>query len=210
MNFRYVVIEGPIGVGKTFLAKKLASLWGMAPLLEDTEANPFLSRFFQNRRQYAFATQISFLSQRGDYARELLNYNGFETPQIADFMFDRDSLWSDLILDPDELLLYSRLRPLLLPEYPLPDLVIYLQASPSVLAERIARRNLPEQHDFPEGLLTDLVERYHRFFHRYDAAPVMSINTDQLDLVDSQADLELVLDWIKEMRGQRSHFNPSF
>jgi len=208
-HLRYVVVEGPIGSGKSALAHRLAAYWGVQLLAEDPAANPFLSRFYRNVAAHGLATQLSFLLQRADMARGMLQGDALASPLVADFLFEKDALFAKVNLGEDELQLYQRLAQQLLPRYPVPDLVIYLQASEPVLLERSAARAQELEHSFPEGYLKRVHAAYSEFFHQYEAAPLLIVNTDHLNLVDGSEDFELLLRCISEMRGQRSYFNKS-
>jgi len=208
-HLRYVVVEGPIGAGKSSLAKRLAAHWNGQLLAEEPDANPFLPRFYRNMTHHALATQLAFLVQRADKAQALL---GGELPGpvvVSDFLFEKDALFASLNLDEEEQALYRRLAVNLMPEHPVPDLVICLQASEPVLLERVAQRAAEYEMNFPEGYLKRIHAGYSEFFHQYDAAPMLIVNTDHLNLVDGNEDFELLLRCIAEMRGQRSYFNKS-
>ncbi|OWY38608.1 deoxynucleoside kinase [Xenophilus sp. AP218F] len=208
-QLRYVVVEGPIGSGKSSLAKRLSEYWGVRLQAEDPAANPFLPRFYRNMPAHALSTQLSFLLQRSDMARQLLGGELQEGPLVSDFLFEKDALFARINLDEQEQALYQRLARLALPEYPVPDLVIYLQASEDNLLQRVAARALDYEVNFPEGYLKRVHGAYSEFFHQYEAAPLLIVNTDHLNLVDGDADFELLIRCISEMRGQRSYFNKS-
>lgn len=207
-HLRYVAIEGLVGTGKTTLAKRLAAHWKADLLLESPESNPFLPRFYQNMRHYAFTAQVRFLLERAEHCRRLLS-GEMATPVVADYLFDKDALFARLNLDDDEMPLYRALQQKFLPEHPLPDLVIMLQASPEVAARRIAARGNAYEFNFPDGYLRRLETVYNDFFHHYDAAPVLAVNTDNLNLAESDEDFEWLLRCIADMRGTRSYFNKS-
>ena len=209
-QLRYVVVEGPIGAGKSALARRLANYWGVSLLAEDPAANPFLTRFYRNPQQHGLATQLSFLLQRADLAVEMQDGPLRTAPLVSDFLFEKDALFARVNLDEQEHALYRRLTGSLLPAFPVPDLVIYLQASEDVLLSRVASRAKDaESAAFPEGYLKRVHAAYSEFFHGYDAAPLLIVNTDHLNLVDGSDDFELLLRCISEMRGQRSYFNKS-
>lgn len=211
MNYRYIAIEGPHGAGKTALAQKLAERYQMSLLLEDSQQNPFLTGLYQNRRHYALPYQLHLLLQRGVCASELTAQVESETfiPRIADFAFNREVFLPQVMLEEPEWLLYRALQQKVMPVHPVPDLMIYLQASPERLAKRIAQRALPHERDFPDGYLKAVVTAYSEYFHSYDAAALMIVNTDNIDFVANPDDFELLLARIQEMRGPRSYFNKS-
>ncbi|MBI3143785.1 MAG: deoxynucleoside kinase [Pseudogulbenkiania sp.] len=208
-QLRYVVVEGPIGAGKSALARRLADYWGVSLLAEDPAANPFLGRFYRNPQQHGLATQLSFLLQRADLAVEMQAGPLSAAPLVSDFLFEKDALFARVNLETPEYALYQRLTERLLPVFPVPDLVIYLQASEDVLLSRVASRAKETESAFPEGYLKRVHAAYSEFFHGYDAAPLLIVNTDHLNLVDDSDDFELLLRCISEMRGQRSYFNKS-
>jgi deoxyadenosine/deoxycytidine kinase len=206
---RYVVVEGPIAAGKSTLAQRLATHWGASLVTEHPENNPFLARFYRQFQHHALATQLSFMLERAQTAREMLHGELLNQPVVADFLFEKEAMFARLNLDEQELQLYQRLYAAVGLEHPTPDLVIYLQASPETLMSRIADRGLDQEKNFPEGYLKRVHAAYSEFFHQYDAAPLLIVNTDHLNWVDSQDDFDLLLRWINEMRGQRSYFNKS-
>lgn len=207
VKYRYVAIEGPIGVGKTSLARKLAELSGGAVLLEDPDANPFLPGFYEDRARYALPTQLFFLFQRLNQVRELNQADLFRRATVADFIMDKDPLFARLTLNDDELRLYQQIYDQLKPQAATPDLVIFLQAPTDTLIERVKRRGLGYERGISEDYLLGLAESYARFFYQYDAAPVLTVNTEHLNLVDSAADFDLLLRRIEEMRSAREFFN---
>ncbi|MFC3625659.1 deoxynucleoside kinase [Vogesella amnigena] len=207
-QLRYVVVEGPIGAGKSQLARRLADYWSVRLLAEAPEQNPFLERFYRHPPYHALATQLSFLMQRADAAHGMLHGDLLAAPLVSDFLFDKDELFASKTLDADELAIYRRIVQRFLPEYPVPDLVIYLQASADTVAGRLAARAAAsELPPMPEGYVQRMHEAYSAFFHNYEAAPLLIVNTDNLDLVEGNEDFELLLRCITEMRGQRSYFN---
>ncbi|BEV70546.1 MULTISPECIES: deoxynucleoside kinase [unclassified Paludibacterium] len=203
---RYVVVEGPIGAGKSTLARRLADHWGMQLVAERPEENPFLPRFYSQFQHHALSAQLSFMLARREIAAQMQHGELMNQPRVADFMFERDDLFAGINLDRDELALYRRLAAALQVEHPVPDLVIYLEASPDTLNSRLAAR---EQASFPDGYIKRVHEAYSQFFYDYEAAPLLIVNTDHLNLIDNQEDFDLLLRCINEMRGQRSYFNKS-
>jgi deoxyadenosine/deoxycytidine kinase len=206
-RYRYVAIEGPIGAGKTSLAQKLARHYGAQTLLEKPEANPFLERFYADRARYALPTQLYFLFQRVQQLAELRQLDLFRDLLFADFLLDKDPLFARLTLADDELRLYEQILAQLRPQTPPPDLVIALQAAPATLAERVLRRGNPVEARVSEEYLAALVERYANFFHHYDEAPVLIVNTEHLNPIDNESDFGLLLDRIGRLRGRREYFN---
>lgn len=206
-KYRYIVIEGPIGAGKTSLARLLSEHTGAAALLEEPEANPFLPGFYRDRARYALPAQLHFLFQRVERVRALAQPDLFTRLTVADFMLDKDPLFARLTLTEDELALYYRVYEQLKPQAPAPDLVIYLQASPETLIERVRRRGVAYERDISDEYLALLAESYARFFHLYDAAPVLIVNSENLNFVDQPADFDLLLRRVAAMRGRREFFS---
>ncbi len=206
-KYRYIVIEGPIGAGKTSLARMLAERSGSAALLDDPDANPFLPGFYQDSARYALPTQLFFLFQRLNHVRELSQADLFRRATIADFILDKDPLFARLTLNDDELRLYQQIYTQLKPQAATPDLVIYLQASTETLIERVRRRAVSYERTISEEYLLRLAESYARFFYQYDAAPVLIVNSEHLNFVDTPADFDLLLQRINAMRGAREFFS---
>lgn len=206
-RYRYVVIEGPIGAGKTSLARVLSERTGGAVVLEDPAANPFLPGFYQDRARYALPAQLYFLFQRAHHARVLAQPDLFAGLTVADFMLEKDALFARLNLNDDELALYRQVYEQVRPQTPAPDLVIYLQASAENLIERVRRRAVAYERNIPDEYLVRLAEAYARFFYQYEAAPLLIVNSDNLNFVDQPGDLDLLLRCINAMRGPREFFS---
>lgn len=206
-KYRYIVVEGPIGVGKTTLARALSEASGATLMLEDPAGNPFLPRFYENAERYALPTQLFFLFQRVDQVGVLNQSDLFSRATVADFMLDKDPLFARLNLKNDELKLYEQIYTHLKPQAPVPDLVIYLQAGADTIIERVQRRGAAYEKNIPDAYLAGLAETYTRFFYQYEASPLLIINSDRLNFLDSQDDVALLMERIAGMRGPREFFN---
>lgn len=206
-KYRYIAIEGPIGAGKTSLARLLAERCGAALVLEDPGANPFLAGFYQDPSRYALSTQLFFLFQRINQLRGLSQPDMFEGVSVADFMLDKDPLFARLTLTDDEFKLYQQIFAHLRPQAPLPDLVVYLQASTQTLIERVRRRGASYERNLTEEYLLRLAQAYTRFFYQYQGAPLLIVNSENLNFVERRGDFDLLLQRIENMRGPREYFN---
>ena len=206
-KYRYIVIEGPIGAGKTSLARVMSERAGGSALLEDPDSNPFLPGFYHDRTRYALPTQLFFLFQRANQLRALKQPDLISGLTIADFMLDKDLLFARHTLNDDEFALYRQVYAQLKPQAPVPDLVIYLQASTETLIERVRRRGVPYERSIPDDYLARLAESYARFFYQYDASPVLIVNSDNLNFVDQPGDYDLLLQRVAAMRGPREFFS---
>jgi deoxyguanosine kinase len=207
MKQRYIVVEGPIGCGKTSLAHKLAQKMGADLLLEEPSSNPFLRQFYQDMRRYALPTQLFFLFQRVERVGALKQPDLFAKPTVADFTLAKDPLFARLTLNDAEYQLYSRIYEHVRPQAPVPDLVIYLQASVDTLIDRVKRRGNAFEGTISEDYLRNLSEAYSRYFHSYDESPLLMVNSERLNFVDVPAHLDLLLERMNGMRGGREFFN---
>jgi len=207
MKHRYLVVEGPIGCGKTSLAEKLSQRLGTALLLEDSGANPFLARFYQDMRRNALPTQLFFLFQRVEKLGALKQPDLFAEPTVADFALSKDPLFARLTLDDAEFQLYSRIYEHVKPQAPVPDLVIYLQASVPTLVARVKKRGHAFESSIDEDYLRRVSEAYTRYFLGYDESPLLVVNSDRFNFVDVPEHLDLLVDRIEAMRGGREFFN---
>ncbi len=206
-KYKYVVVEGVIGAGKTSLARKLAEQTGSQTLLELPQENPFLEKFYRDAARYALPTQMFFLFQRLNQLRDLAQPDLFDARIVSDFLLDKDPIFARLTLGDDELALYQQLYDHLRPQAPQPDLVIYLQAQPDTLIERIKKRGIPMEAAISETYIERLCESYSRIFYDYEAAPLLIVNTEHLNPIDNEEDFALLLTRIANMRGKREFFS---
>jgi len=205
---RFVVVEGPIGVGKTSLVQLLAPRLGAATLLESPEENPFLVPFYRDMRRHAFQAQMFFLLHRYRQQQELTQFDLFRQTLICDYLFAKDKIFAYLTLDEHELALYEKIHDLLQVRVPKPDLVVYLQAATEVLQQRIALRGKPFERDMERQYLEDLNSAYNHFFFHYNASPLLVVNTNDLDFVNRKQDLEDLVKQIEDVRGGTRHYVP--
>ena len=206
---QYLVIEGPIGVGKTTLAKKLAGLLNYPLLLEPVTENPFLDRFYAEGASQALPTQLFFLLQRAKQVQDMPGKDLLERNLITDFMIEKDDLFATLTLDPAELDLYRQIHSSLQLVPPKPDLVIYLQAPARVLQQRVFRRGIDFEQSINIDYLDALADSYTEFFHYYDEAPVLIVNAAEIDFANNDDHFNALLDQILHMEGTRQFFNPN-
>jgi deoxyadenosine/deoxycytidine kinase len=204
---RYIAIEGPIGAGKTTLARRLAERLDAEAVLEQPGENPFLARFYQDMARYALPTQLFFLFQRVRQLEPLAQADLFGRPVIADFLIDKDPLFARATLSADELVLYQKIYDAVRPQSPTPDLVVYLQARPATLIERVRKRAAGYERGVSEDYLALLAESYARFFHQYSAAPLLIINSENLNFVARDADFTLLVDRLLAMKSRREFFS---
>ena len=205
---RYVVVEGPIGVGKTSLARRLGKSFGCELVLEQDAENPFLERFYRDPKSVAFQTQLYFLFQRARQLQDLRQADLFEQVRVADYMLDKDRLFARLTLDEQEYALYEQVYARFAIDAPAPDLIVYLQAPVDVLLDRIARRGIAYEQQIERRYLERLNEAYARFFLEFDAAPLLIVNAADIDPLGSEADYEGLLAEVVRPRKGRHYFNP--
>jgi len=206
--FRYIVIEGPIGVGKTSLTKLLAKEFNARCILEKPEENPFLAQFYQDRKKYAFQTQIFFLLNRFQQQKEIAQLDLFNQVTLCDYLFAKDRIFASLNLDNHELALYEQIFHLLTGQIPSPDLVIFLQAKPEVLLHRIKSRNIPYEREIDLEYLKMLTEGYNYYFFHYDHTPLLVVNTSEIDFVNREEDFVQLVREIKQMKKGTWYFIP--
>jgi deoxyguanosine kinase len=209
-KYPHIVIEGPIGSGKTTLARKLADKYSATLLLENAEANPFLPRFYQDVQRYALPTQLFFLFQRAGQLGDLTQRDMFASAAIADFFLEKDPIFARLNLDDEEFALYRQIYQHLHLKASAPDLVIYLQTPVEALLERIGQRNISYEQEIPKEYLSRLADAYSEFFHQYDASPLLIVNNEKLNIADDEASLDVLIERALQIRGRREFFNPNF
>ncbi|HEX6929293.1 MAG TPA: deoxynucleoside kinase [Gammaproteobacteria bacterium] len=208
MHPRYLVVEGPIGVGKTSLARRLAAHFGSDLVLEQAEENPFLERFYRDPRHFALPAQLFFLFQRARQIQAMRQDDLFAPVRVADFLLEKDALFAELTLAPDELSLYRQTYEHLSIDAPKPDLVIYLQAPADVLMHRVRKRGIGYEQDIESAYLEKLADAYTRFFHNYSASPLLIVNAREINPVDRDADFQQLLRAVETAKSGRHYFNP--
>ncbi|MEX0618910.1 MAG: deoxynucleoside kinase [Pseudohongiellaceae bacterium] len=205
---RFIAVEGPIGVGKTSLTLRLAETFNYELLLEKAHENPFLTRFYNNPRQHALATQLFFLFQRAQQMQDLRQNDMFEPVRVADFVMEKDRLFAEQTLDTDEYALYCHVYDHLTLDVPKPDLVIYLQAPTDVLLDRIQKRGIDAEQLIDRGYLEDLNNAYTEFFHYFKQCSLMIVNCADIDLVNNEADYQQLVNHIRTATPGIHYFNP--
>lgn len=209
-QFPYVVIEGPIGSGKTTLARMLADKFSVALLSEKAEENPFLARFYQDAQRYALPTQLFFLFQRARQIEDMTQRDMFGRATVSDFFLEKDPLFARLNLDEEEYPLYHQIYQHLQLKSPKPDLVVYLQTPVDALLERIEERNINYEQGMPREYIARLSEAYSEFFHGYDASRLLIVNNEKLNIIKDPDAFNLLIARISQIKSSREYFNPNF
>lgn len=205
----YIAVEGPIGVGKTTLANRLADTLGYTTLMEPAAENPFLDAFYREGKRYALPTQLFFLLHRARQVNEVKTGDLLGPNIVADFLMDKDALFAKLTLTDDEFDLYQQISSRLQLNPPAPDLVIYLQANVDVLLTRIRHRGVRSELRIETDYLASLVDAYTEYFHFYDQSPLLVVNANQIDFVNSEEHFNALLARVMDMSGARQYFNPN-
>jgi deoxyadenosine/deoxycytidine kinase len=205
---KYIVVEGPIGVGKTSLAKLLANEFQARMIFEKVEDNPFLPKFYKSRETYAFQNQTFFLLNRYQQQMALSQQDLFNQNTIADYLFAKDQIFATLTLSPEELSLYQQIYALLNARIPRPDLVVYLQARPEVLYKRVKKRDKKYERNVTFEYLAAVASAYNQFFFHYDETPLLVVNTSEIDFVASSKDLADLIKEINTMGSGTQHYIP--
>jgi deoxyadenosine/deoxycytidine kinase len=206
---QFIAVEGPIGAGKTTLARNLAQTLNVGLLEENAEANPFLERFYRNPRAAALPTQLFFLFQRSQQLQDLRQQDLFQQSLVADYLMDKDQLFAQITLDEDEHKIYQQVYNSLNIEAPLPDLVIYLQAPSDVLQERVAARGLEAERHMTRDYLDNLNNAYMEFFHFYNRAPLLIVNAAELDLAHNIDHYRHLVEYMLTIKSGRHYYNPT-
>ncbi len=207
-NLKYIVVEGPIGVGKTSLAQRLSDEFGSTLLLEHVDDNPFLERFYQNPREAALSTQLHFLLQRTKQLQEFKQADIFSPVRVADFLIEKDRLFAQVTLNASEYELYEQVYSHLTIDAPKPDLVVYLQAPVEILIQRIRKRGRGYERLVETAYLEQLNEAYAKFFYDYDDAPCLIVNASDIDFINNEKDYEQLLGEVLKMEAGKRYFNP--
>lgn len=205
---RHIVVEGPIGVGKTTFARALAERLDARTVLEEVEENPFLPKFYKDRDAYAFQTQLFFLLSRFRQQQSMLQEELFRRNTVSDYLFQKDRIFAHLNLGPDELALYEKIYGLLDTRIPTPDLVVYLQARPEVLLERVRIRARDWERPITTGYLEQVSQAYADFFFRWEKSPKLVVNTSDIDIVEEEEDLEDLIAAVRRMKKGVQFYNP--
>ncbi|MEJ2141425.1 MAG: deoxynucleoside kinase [Gammaproteobacteria bacterium] len=205
----FIVVEGPIGIGKTTLARRLAESFGSELLLEGPEDNPFLDKFYRDPKSVAFQTQLFFLFQRAQQMQELKQGDMFQPVRVADFIMEKDRLFAELTLDAHEFRLYEQVYDHVTIDAPRPDLVVYLQAPTDILMKRISMRGRKYERSIDAHYLQRLAESYMRFFHDYHASPLLIVNAAEIDLANNEEHYQMLLEQVLKTKSGRHYFNPA-
>jgi len=206
-KYKNIVVEGPIGVGKTSLTKKIADKYKLRTVLENAAENPFLKKFYTDNEKYALPTQLFFLFQRLDQLIELTQADLFDTNFISDFMLEKDTIFAGITLSELEMSLYRKIYENQSSQICNPDLVIYLQADPGILVERIKKRGIAMERDISMEYIINLSNAYNKFFYSYENSPVLIVNTTHLDPINKSEDFSLLMNQLKMFKGRRAFFN---
>jgi deoxyadenosine/deoxycytidine kinase len=205
---KYIAIEGPIGIGKTTLAKRLAESFNYETLLEEAEENPFLERFYQDRRSHALPTQLFFLFQRMRKLQDLRQGDIFKPVRVSDFLIEKDPLFARITLDDNEYHLYQTVYDKIIEDLPKPDLVIYLQAPTTTLYERVQMRGNAIERPIEQSYLQQLNDAYTSFFYHYDDSPLLIVNTEVINLAQGTVDYQNLVKYMLQIKSGRHYYNP--
>ena len=208
-SLQFITIEGPIGVGKTSLARRVAESLDYELLLEDANENPFLERFYRDPAGAALPTQLYFLFQRARQIQDMRQSDLFAPVRVSDFLLEKDRLFARLTLSKDEYQLYEQVYEKMAIDAPVPDLVVYLQAPVDVLIERVRARGIEYEKQISEDYLTRLNEAYMQFFHSYDEAPLLIVNSASINPIENDSEYQQLLDRILNSGSRREFFNPA-
>lgn len=204
----YIAIEGPIGVGKTTLARSLAHSFESEALYEQPEENPFLNRFYKDPKAYALPTQLHFLFQRISQIEDIKQADIFNSRRVSDFLIDKDSLFAEVNLDSDQFAIYQKVFDAIMIDAPKPDLVVYLQAPTDVLIERIRKRGIEFEQKINNNYLAQLNDAYMRYFHNYAGSPLLIVNAAEIDFVHDKNQYRNLVETIVNTRSGRHYYNP--
>jgi deoxyguanosine kinase len=202
-RYRHIAIEGAIGAGKTTLARQLAARLGAEVMLEQAAENPFLGRFYADMKGYAFQTQLFFLFQRQKQVQAIAQPTMFASSVVSDFMFAKDAIFAKLTLSDDEYRLYAQMYAPIAAQLPAPDLVVWLQASPQTLLQRVRRRGVMMEERIDLAYLARLADAYAEYFAGSDSVPVFAVDTEHFNPVDRPDDLDLLVDGLEHFEGRR-------
>ena len=205
---RFIAIEGAIGAGKTSLVNLLGEQYGARLILEDTDSNPFISKFYEDIEAYSFQTQVFFLLSRYNQYMQLAQRDLFDSVVVIDYLFQRDKVFARLNLGDHEYNLYEQIFSLIDAKAPKPDLVIYLQASTEVLQERVAKRGREYEAFMDPDYLDSVNKAFNNFFFYYSETPLLVINTNEIDFVEKKCDLEELINKVNNHKIGREYYNP--